>query len=180
MVRYSSIFTLLLAGGLLVSCSKYDLMEIIGTKNEKQNKRTYTVKLSGDNELPNPVDTKARGQAVFKVSKNGEEIRFKITVSRLENYLAGHIHIAPPTENGPVVTWLFPTEPYPFPNFVDDPLLPGTTNGVLAEGVITEEDLSGPLAGMSLQALISEMETGNAYVNLHTSQYVSGEIRGNF
>lgn len=180
MVRYSLIFTLLLSGGLLVSCSKYDLMDIIDSAKGKQNKRTYVVKLSGDNELPNPVDTKARGRATFKVGKDDKRIRFKITVSQLDNYLAGHIHIAPPTENGPVVAWLFPKEPYPFPNFVDDPLLPGTTNGVLAEGVITEEDLSGPLAGMSLDALISELEAGNAYVNLHTSQFVSGEIRGNF
>lgn len=178
MVRFSTFAILLLAGSILFSCSKKDVLEFID--NYDQQEKQFMAELSGANELPDAVESDASGQTLLKVSKDGKKIYFTITVAKLNNYLAGHIHVAPPTENGPVVAWLFPIEPYPFPNFVDDPLIPGTFNGVLAEGVITEDHLSGPLEGMSMEALITELEAGNAYVNLHTSQYPGGEIRGNF
>jgi hypothetical protein len=50
-------------------------------------------------------------------------------------------------------------------------------NAVL-KGVITSEDLEGPLAGRSLNALLREMGRGNTYVNVHTVQNPNGEIRG--
>jgi hypothetical protein len=55
--------------------------------------------------------------------------------------------------------------------------------------MITEEDLVGPLAGFSLSDLVDEMQNGNTYVNVHTSDFSgrdntgpgdfpAGEIRG--
>jgi len=49
---------------------------------------------------------------------------------------------------------------------------------MLAKGTITAEDLVGPLAGMSLNDLRMAMMQGLTYVNVHTSQYPPGEIRG--
>lgn len=49
---------------------------------------------------------------------------------------------------------------------------------MLASGVITEENLLGPLAGESFEALISALEGGAAYVNVHTTKNPGGEIRG--
>jgi hypothetical protein len=85
--------------------------------------------------------------------------------------LQAHIHWAPAGVNGPVVVWLFPDSSPPALN-------PGRFDGVLAEGVITSADLVGPLLGMSLADLLAEMAVGNTYVNVYTSQYPPGEIRG--
>ena len=87
--------------------------------------------------------------------------------------------------NGPVVVWLYPSTSPPA-------ALPGAgrTDGVLAEGTITAANLTGPLAGMSLSALLTAINAGNAYVNIHTNDGVGlvdtgpgdfplGEIRGN-
>ena len=63
------------------------------------------------------------------------------------------------------------------------------TDGVLAEGSFTAANLTGALAGQPLSALIAAMETGNAYLNVHTNDGVAptntgpgdfpgGEIRG--
>ncbi|MGH2603614.1 MAG: CHRD domain-containing protein [Dehalococcoidia bacterium] len=36
----------------------------------------------------------------------------------------------------------------------------------------------GSLAGQPLSALIAQIQSGNAYVNVHTTQFPGGEIRG--
>jgi hypothetical protein len=70
------------------------------------------------------------------------------------------------------VVWLYPSAP---PQI----LIPGRTNGNLAEGTITAANLVGDaLAGQPLSALIDQIRAGNAYVNVHTSQHPPGEIRG--
>jgi hypothetical protein len=48
----------------------------------------------------------------------------------------------------------------------------------LAEGDITAANLTGSLTGLDLQDLIDEINAGNIYVNVHTSQNPPGEIRG--
>jgi hypothetical protein len=132
--------------------------------------KNFRAHLSGSEEVP-PVDTRAQGQAVFRLSADGTELHFKLIVANIENVTQAHIHLAPAGANGPVVVWLYPDAP-------PAQLIPGRFNGVLAEGVITEANLVGQLAGQELSALIDELEAGNAYVNVHTSQFPPGEVRG--
>ncbi|CAG0937155.1 hypothetical protein TFLX_06066 [Thermoflexales bacterium] len=147
----------------------------------------FKTKLSGDQEVP-PVgvviDTRAKGQAEFKLSKDGTELRYKLKVSKIKNAFMAHIHMAPAGANGPIVVWLFPgTDPVP------GPLGAGRQHGKLAEGTITAANLVGPLAGQPLSALVDAIRAGNAYVNVHTNDGVAptntgpgdfpgGEIRG--
>jgi hypothetical protein len=49
---------------------------------------------------------------------------------------------------------------------------------VLATGAITDADLVGPLAGMTLADLVSMLDHDMGYVNVHTQQHPGGEIRG--
>ena len=179
MKHLSMYVSLLMVGGILFSCTEEEITKYLGhVKNDQE--MHYVTTLDGESEAPEPVHTAASGQLTLEVSDDGQEISFTLTVASLDNYLAGHLHVGADGEAGPVVAWLFPIKPYPFTDAVDDPLLPGTTNGVLAKGVITADNLTGPLAGMELSALLSELEDGNVYVNLHTSQFPAGEIRGDF
>ncbi len=82
-----------------------------------------------------------------------------------------HIHLAPAGVNGSVVVWLYPSGPPPL-------AIPGRSNGVLAEGVITDDSLVGPLEDGTLEDLLDEIRAGNTYVNVHTDQEPAGEIRG--
>jgi hypothetical protein len=147
----------------------------------------FKTKLSGDQEVP-PVgvviDTRAKGQAEFKLSKDGTELHYKLKVSKIDNAFMAHIHMAPAGSNGPIVVWLFPgTAPVP------GPLGAGRFNGKIAEGTITASNLVGPLAGHPLSDLVAAIQAGNAYVNVHTNDGVAptntgpgdfpgGEIRG--
>lgn len=132
--------------------------------------RNFRASLSGSEEV-SPTDTRGRGQAVFQLSRDGTFLRYKLIVANIENVTMAHIHLAPFGVDGPVVAWLYPAAPPPM-------LIPDRVNGVLAAGVITAANLVGPLAGQTLDDLIVELEVGNAYVNVHTSQYGGGEIRG--
>ena len=132
--------------------------------------QNYVAVLSGGEEVP-AVDTTARGQAHFQLSHDGTELRYRLIVANIEDVTMAHIHIAPPGANGPVVVWLYPDAPPPQP-------IPGRTNGVLATGVITADNLVGDLAGEGLDALIAHFEDDNAYVNVHTDAFPAGEVRG--
>jgi len=128
--------------------------------------RNFVAHLSGDEEIP-PVVTGGQGQAIFKLSSDGESLEYKLIVANIENVTQSHIHIAPAGTNGSVVAFLFG-------------LVPGgvTVNGILAEGTITAANLVGPLAGQPLSALVDYLNNGGAYVNVHTTSYPGGEIRG--
>jgi CHRD domain len=155
------------------------LLAVAGVASAGEN-RNYSVHLNGGTEVPANA-SRAAGQAVFKLSPDGTSLDYGLIVANLDNPVAAHIHIGPPGVNGPVVAFLF--GPVPAGG--------GTANGVLAEGTITAADLVGPLAGQPFSALIDALNSGNAYVNVHTNDGVdpagtgpgdlpAGEIRGNF
>ncbi len=126
---------------------------------------------TGDGEVPANA-SQAQAQASFKLSKDGSSLSYKLNVANIENVLQSHIHMAPAGSNGPIVAWLYPSEP-------PARLIPGRSSGTLGEGTIAAANLVGPLAGQPLSALVNAIDAGNAYVNVHTSQFPPGEIRGN-
>jgi hypothetical protein len=155
------------------SCTVLDSEEIFAEEAELKSAKmvmNFRAHLSGDQEVP-PVETRATGQAIFQLSKDGTELSYKLIVANIEDLRMAHIHLAPAGVNGPVVAWLYPSAP-------PAQLIPGRFNGVLAEGIITEANLVGPLAGLPFSSLIDAMKAGDTYVNVHTSTYPGGEIRG--
>ena len=139
--------------------------------------------LDGENENP-PRPTQAQGQAIFRISDDGQSVAYTLIAANIDNAFMAHIHFAPAGVNGAIVEWLFPsTAP------VAGPLGAGRFDGVLASGTFTAANLVGPLANHPLSELISAMRNGGAYVNVHTNDGVAptntgpgdfpgGEIRG--
>ena len=136
----------------------------------------FVTKLEGADEVP-PRDTRARGSAVFKLNRDGTEIRYVLKANRISNVVDAHIHVGTPDVNGPVTVDLLPAPPA------------GTRPRFVQKGVITGANLIGPLAGMTLVELVAAMRQGNTYVNVHTSDlsdppdtgpgdFPGGEIRG--
>lgn len=118
-----------------------------------------------------PAESDATGVAIFTLSEDGSTLDFTATVDGLMNVTQAHIHQGGPGQSGPFVLWLYPEGPPPV-------LIPGLFNGVLAQGQATAADLVGPLTGASMADLVASIEANNAYVNVHTSQFPAGEIRG--
>lgn len=138
----------------------------------------FAAPLSGAEGVPVRI-TKAKGEAEFSLSEDGSQLRFKLKVEKINNVVASHIHLAPAGSNGPIVVSLYGS------------VAPGggPIKGTIAEGTITAANLTGPLAGQPLSALIDAIQAGNTYVNVHTNDGVApvdtgpgdfptGEIRG--
>ena len=144
----------------------------------------FGTQLTGAAERPEPRDTRARGNSIFQLNADGTALSYRLIASNIENVFQAHIHMGPATGTGGIVVWLYPsTTPGAGPTGG------GRTDGVLATGTITADDLVGALAGQPLSALVAQMNAGNTYVNVHTSDGVApantgpgdfpgGEIRG--
>lgn len=122
--------------------------------------------LIGAQEVP-PVVTNASATADFTLRRSDTELKFNLMVNNIENAASAHIHKGIPGQNGPIVANLF-----------TGPAKIGMFSGLLAEGVIEADDLSGPLDGKPFSDLVDLLRSGQAYVNVHTTQNPGGEIRG--
>lgn len=137
-------------------------------------RRTFHAHLTGEQERPNPVETDGSGQAIFKLSKDGTSLHYKVVVNNIDNITQAHIHCGGPDVAGPVIAFLF--------GFVAEGV---SVNGVLAEGVITSAnvisrpDTEACMGGVaSFEQLVEKLRAGEAYINVHTTSFPGGEIRG--
>lgn len=137
----------------------------------------FAATLSGDEEVP-ARDTQAVGVAKFKLREDAAALLFKINVANLSNVFATHIHCGAVGVNGPVGVTLFAAPP-----------AGGAVNGTLAEGTITAPDPGNGCGWTDLASVLTALNSGNTYVNVHTSDGVppantgpgdfpGGEIRG--
>ena len=124
----------------------------------------------GANEVPaNASPSEARAQ--FELEDG--VIEYKIRMRKpIDDAFMAHIHAGAAGANGPIVVWLFGTPPAASNPFVDF-----DKNDVVARGEIDVSDLVGPLAGKSLEDLMALLDSGGAYVNLHTRAFAGGEVR---
>jgi CHRD domain len=136
--------------------------------------RFFVVGTHGRLEVP-VVDTKARGQAILHVTRDGNSLDFKLIVWNIQGVTQAHIHCAPPGVNGNIAVFLFGFDPAGV-----------TTTGILSAGTLTDADIL-PIASSAacpggignLDDLIEKMKSGGAYVNVHTLAHPAGEMRGN-
>jgi hypothetical protein len=158
-------------------------LAVVGLAVASANGR-WSVHANGAGEFP-VRETQGQGQGIFKLSADGQSVQYKLIASNIDNVFMAHIHQGPPESIGPIVVWLYPGTAVN----VTAPLGSGRTDGVLVEGTFTAANLTGPLQGQPLSALIAAMESGNAYLNFHTNDGVAptntgpgdfpgGEIRG--
>jgi hypothetical protein len=123
----------------------------------------------GVQEVP-PVTTTGNGAGVLSLAHCEEAVQFSIEIRDLTSVIqpliggqSAHFHLAAAGSNGPVVKsldadWIIGG--------------PGATFGTLC-GVWSAEDTE-PLT----PALVADLKAGNIYLNVHTADFVSGEVRG--
>ena len=134
---------------------------------------------------PHPSDSRAQGQAIFRVS--GNTVEFRLIAANIDNVIMAHIHCGRFGENGPIRMWLHPvigTSGSPNASGL------GAHNGVLASGTFSAAGVVCPAANVgTAMPLLDAIRAGLTYVNVHTNDGVAptntgpgdfpgGEIRG--
>ena len=114
----------------------------------------FSVSLNGAQEAPNPVATSGKGTCVVTLNTAETQITISCSWSNLSsNVTAGHIHDAGPVGVAGPVRFNFN--------------LSGGTSGSF-----------GPLTFSPTPAQVADLRAKRWYVNIHTTNFAGGEIRG--
>ena len=129
--------------------------------------------LNGFEETPNTLNTEGTGVFLGLISDAPTEIQFNLFYTGMTgNVLFAHIHFGKPGESGGVAAFLCGGGGKPA----------CLASGEVVVGVVTAADVVG-IVGQSLPAgdltaLVRAIKSGFAYVNVHTSTFPAGQVRG--
>ena len=117
----------------------------------------FSASLSRAQQVPSIFN--AGGTATFSFNSDRTELTYEIRVQGIPNVAASHFHNAAAGANGGVVR-----------------ALSGVMEGDewVSAGTWSSSEADQPLS----PDLVSEVDAGNIYVNIHTADYGAGEIRG--
>jgi len=116
-----------------------------------------------------------------EIDTDSDEIQYSETFSGLQAPVTqSHIHIAQPGVNGSVVIFLCQTQTNPDPTGLAPPCpQQGTVSGTITSAnVIAGSTTTQQLAAGDLTAVLTAIQAGAAYANVHTAVSPGGEIRG--
>jgi hypothetical protein len=120
---------------------------------------TYSAELRGANEVP-PTGSAAFGGAFVTLDPNNSILTWEVNTSGIGTATLSHIHRGPAGVSGPVLI-NFATSPSQIPN--------GRTNGSIDISSLDPSDKT---------ALASASTASGYYVNVHSTAFPGGEVRG--
>jgi hypothetical protein len=125
----------------------------------------YSATLTGAAERPTPVTTNASGTAQLTLFDD-DSVTYLIRVANIDSVTSAHIHAGDASVAGNIIVGFPATNPPA--NF--------TTLTTLHQGTITR---SSTFTGVfTFDSLMTRLNNGTAYVNVHTRRNPGGEIRG--
>ena len=138
----------------------------------------FRTDLTGYEEVPS-LSTPGVGSFKAAVNRAGTEIRYKLEYEALPTPVTqAHIHFEQRTNNGNIVAFLcsnMPTAPAGTPAC---PAAGGTVRGTIGAAQVTNNAAAQKIAAGEIAELIAAMKAGATYVNVHTTEFPGGEIRG--
>lgn len=131
---------------------------------------TFQARLDGFQEVP-PVFTSAFGEFRARTIHEGTRLEFQLTYAPLQAPVtAAHIHFGQPGVNGGVVAFL-----------CGGGGKPACPQSGTVSGVVGPEHVALPVQGIApgeFAELLSAMQHGVTYANVHSTAFPGGEIRG--
>jgi hypothetical protein len=139
---------------------------------------TMVARLDGYQEVP-AISTKAHGAFKARLIRGGKAVEYALAYSNLEGRVTqAHIHFGRTGTNGGIMVFLCQSGINQDPAS-RAPLCPQEGS---VEGVITEDNILGP-AGQGIEPgayreFLQVVLARAAYVNVHSTKFLTGEIRG--
>jgi len=135
--------------------------------------------LQSENEVPT-ISSPARGK--FEAEINDDSVEYELSFEGLQGVVTqSHIHIAQPNVNGGIMVWLCNTTTNPGPASFTGPACPaapgGTVTGTIEAADVLAVTAQGIAAG-EFGEFVAALKKELAYVNVHSSLFLGGEIRG--
>ena len=143
-----------LAGIVLMSAAL-----AVGCGSNSEDAEVFDAVLTGEAEVP-ARSTAASGRSQIVIE--GGVVHYSIEVDDLSSITQSHIHTGSATVAGPVRVFLFQGSSST------------TEKRTLASGSFNASNV----LNISYEQLLADIRSGNAYVNVHTTTFPGGEIRG--
>lgn len=155
---------------ILIGISALLLTAVASAMTEESND-TIAVKLSGMNEIP-AILTKGSGTLSTRLNSIGD-LTYSLDFSNLSSKATvAHIHFGQPGVNGGPMVFLCGGGTKP-----PCPPTGGRVNNTIHPEDILAVSTQGIHAG-NMDDFLAAIRSGNAYVNVHSASFPSGEIRG--
>ena len=161
---------------------------VVGLVAADQAPNTVRTKLTGLEETTATINSPGGGEFTATISEDETMIKYVETYRDLSSAIAqSHIHFGRPGLSGQVVLFLCtnltppvgPPMPQACPLSLSSPAtITGTLTeaDVIASPVVGGQGIDPGAAGFA--EMVKAIRTGSAYVNVHTTNHPSGEIRG--
>lgn len=141
--------------------------------------RNFKTDLETYQEVPS-VSSTAAGEFEARLSGDETTLTYTLSYARLEGTVTqSHIHFGQHSVNGAVVVFLCQTATNPDPTG-RAPMCPqeGTVEGELTAANMTGASTAQGIAAGEFAELVAALRAGVTYVNVHSSKFPGGEIRG--
>ena len=149
----------------------------VTTTSANEGSISLSTRLSGFQEVPSPKLTAGTGS--FSATIAGGKLSYKLTYSGLSSdAFMAHIHFGQRAVAAGIFIWLCGSAQAPGP--AGTPTCPaggGTVTGVATASSV-QSIASQNLSAGDFAGAIAIILSGDAYVNVHTTNFGSGEIRG--
>jgi hypothetical protein len=139
--------------------------------------RVLRADLSGDEEVP-AVSTTGKGQLRLFVYPEQTTISYELSYSGLQaDATQAHIHFGQPAVNGGISVFLCTNLNNGPAGTQACPLRSGTISGTITAASVLGPDAQGIAPG-EIDALVDALRQQLTYVNVHSTRWLGGEIRG--
>jgi hypothetical protein len=154
------------------------LVAALGTVGTAARAQSIDIMLTGYQEVP-PVSSAASGRFKAKIDDKTGTIDYELSYADLVGTVTmGHIHFGRRAVNGGIMVWLCQTATNPDPTGLS-PTCPqsGTVTGTLAAANVIGPAAQG-IDPAQFDEVLAAIRAGAGYVNVHSSKFPAGEIRG--
>ena len=138
----------------------------------------FSARLSGFNEVPLTILSPGSGSFQLNIDRAASTISYTLTYADTTTPVTqAHIHFGKEYTAGGVIAFLCSNLANPPAGTPPCPEQGGTVSGAISAGQVVAQEAQNIPAG-DFNALVSAIASETSYVNVHTTRFPAGELRG--